>query len=384
MIRIKHKYFLLPRSCNLLYHNKICDIISVIMLSTFASGTSMPENSVDLVISFIKHLVQLMIQHKSTFFKIINTLEGLGIGETLLETEEWLNNEFLEAIARHISSSTGFDYFSSELRTLLLSADVPMRHELICLGKILGHPFVSMVGGTMTLHKAVSEPLTINMSKVYRCTDYFKRDYIKKHIHKFRKWPPCQLTSVHAPKALTYSFITNQDPDSLDVASKYGSLNISSYVYVDLLPNMQFHKLENIIPHLKDKTISVLRSKVMAKYIDNVDIESNWRETRLLLAYLIMPTILHDHTKYLDKYTYTDDLESLMEYLVTRIVPKEKELKIDYRGFGCKTYEDRHRSLAQEKNVMMFLDEFSDEQSMTISELSILRRIDSLRRIQQA
>lgn len=178
--------------------------------------------------------------------------------------------------------------------------------------------------------------MTVNMSKVYRCTDYFKRDYVKKHIHKFRRWPPCRLTSSNAPKALIYAFVTNQDPDSFDVTSKYGSLEVSSYVFVDLLPNMQFHKLENIIPHLKDKTISLLRSKVIAKYIENADIESNWRETRLLLAYLLMPTILHDHMKYLDKFTYTEDLESLMDYLVIRIVPKEKELKIDYRGFGCK------------------------------------------------
>lgn len=45
-----------------------------------------------------------------------------------------------------------------------------------------------------------------------------------------------------------------------------------------------------------------------------------------------------------------------MDYFVIRVVPKEEELKVQYRGFGCKTLEDRFRSLAQEKNAMRYLD----------------------------
>lgn len=60
-----------------------------------------------------------------------------------------------------------------------------------------------------------------------------------------------------------------------------------------------------------------------------------------------------------------------MDYLVVRIVPKEKELKIDFRGVGCKTFEDRHRSIVQEKNVSIFLGEFSDERTVTLLYLSL-------------
>lgn len=42
-----------------------------------------------------------------------------------------------------------------------------------------------------------------------------------------------------------------------------------------------------------------------------------------------------------------------MDYFVIRVVPKEE---VQYRGFGCKTLEDRYRSLAQEKNAMRYLD----------------------------
>lgn len=255
-----------------------------------------------------------------------------------------------------------------------------MRHELMCLSKVLGHPFVAMKEGSRSLFQSTNERLEIDMRKVLRCIDYFKRDYIKKHIHKFKKWPPARLTPPHTPKGLAMAFIHNVDPDNLQNIAKHGATDISDYIYVELLPNMQFHKLENIIPHLKDKTISLLRSDVISYYFEYLEVEDQWQKTHIL-TYLLAPTIIHDHVKYLEKFTYTDDLESLMNYLVIRIVPKEKELKVIYRGFGCKTYEDRHRSLAQEKNVMMFLDQYSDEHSMTISELSILKKMDSLRRM---
>jgi hypothetical protein len=49
------------------------------------------------------------------------------------------------------------------------------------------------------------------------------------------------------------------------------------------------------------------------------------------------------------------------------------------RGFGCKTYEDCARSLAQERNAMRFLDIFSDEQAMTLGELELTKKLYAFR-----
>lgn len=87
---------------------------------------------------------------------------------------------------------------------------------------------------------------------------------------------------------------------------------------------------------------------------------------------------------YIKKYGRSPTLEELMDYLVIRVVPKEKELKEKFRGFGCKTFEDRFRSLAQEKNAMRYLDEFSDEQAMTLSELDIVKKLHVFRSLQRA
>lgn len=114
------------------------------------------------------------------------------------------------------------------------------------------------------------------------------------------------------------------------------------YVFVDKLPNMRFEKLDPIIPYLKDKTISLNRSKILNGYFsNNSDIRTSWKDTRLLLAYLCHPTMVYDHVRFLDRCTNSATLDELMDYLVISIVPKECELKTTFRGFGAKTYAVR-------------------------------------------
>jgi hypothetical protein len=74
------------------------------------------------------------------------------------------------------------------------------------------------------------------------------------------------------------------------------------------------------------------------------------------------PTMVHNHLDFIDRYARSATLDELLDYLVIRIVPKECELKTVFRGFGAKTYESRAMALAQEKNVMRFLQDFSNEQ----------------------
>ncbi|VDO25407.1 unnamed protein product [Heligmosomoides polygyrus] len=122
---------------------------------------------------------------------------------------------------------------------------------------------------------------------------------------------------------------------------------------------MRFSLLENAIPYLKDKTVSLMKNRVLAEYINKQEHFTpgghSWQDIRLLLAYLLNPAQLHDHVDYIKKYDQSTTLEELMDYLVIQVVPKENELKVQYRGFGCKTMEDRHRSLVEE-NARRYLN----------------------------
>lgn len=90
-------------------------------------------------------------------YTIFKTLEGLGIGESLVELEQWPNVGFLNSVLRDLYEDTGFDYNNYELKCLLSAADVSFRHELMCLSKVLDHPPVDMESGSYDLHRKVTE-----------------------------------------------------------------------------------------------------------------------------------------------------------------------------------------------------------------------------------
>lgn len=229
---------------------------------------------------------------------------------------------------------TGFDYTGSNLQNILISVDSPFRHELMCLSKVTGHPLVDMRQGSLRLYQKTNEVFEINMNHVLSCINHIKESYVKNHILRFSKWPPTQLNSNMAPIALMQAFIRNVDRNSKFIEETYGKVQTRDYVFVDVLPNMRFEKLDPIIPYLKDKTITVNRSKILNGFFsNNTDIKSSWKDTRLLLAYLCHPTMIHDHVRFMDRYTQSANREELMDYLVIRIVPKECELKTVFRGF---------------------------------------------------
>lgn len=161
---------------------------------------------------------------------------------------------------------------------------------------------------------------------------------------KYRKWPPCKMLGLEAPKTLRMAQIYNKDPDSIWIKSKFGDTPIIHYEHIELEKSLEFNNLENIIPYLKDRTISLMRSDILSKYFENVRLEKEWQNTRQLLAYLLNPSMVHDHQKYLRRYSVCKNFNKMLDYLIIRIVPKEKELKVDFRGFGCKTFEDRYRT----------------------------------------
>lgn len=376
--------YIMPRSCMLMFHNKICDLLSVLLYARYSEGNAHPEETYKVTVQFVKELCLIVMKYQNNGFSILKTLEGLVIAETLVQCENWVNTEFLDNITDELYTSCKFNYPCSNLRKILCSVDIPLMHDLGCLSKIVGHPHVSMIGGVTSLYKKVNEPVEIKLSKVKDCICHFKRDYIKKHVQKHGKWPPTSPLPLTACLALRMAQLYGKDPDAHWIQQKFGKVSLIQYEFVTLEKNYEFNELENIIPYLKDKTITLLRSEIMQKYMDNLKPDKEWEKTRLLLAYMLNPTMVHDHIGYLRRYTRSNNFNQLLNYLIIRIVPKEKELKVDFRGFGAKTYEDRHRSLAQEKNVGIYLDEYSDEQTLTITELDLLKKLDAFRRITQA
>nr|WNV56441.1 MAG: RNA-dependent RNA polymerase [Wenzhou rodent chuvirus 1] len=381
------KIFAQPTDMILLWHNKACDILSVLLASQTMSGVSLVPEFSSMVESFLSIGTSILLTYKHDAFAIFKSLEALCIGETLITLEGQANSGFLRTICQDLQSGVGFNYYESELHLLLHNAPIPERHELSCLSKVFGHPFVNMKEGSYKLFQKTTEPYTIDVSHVNIVTCHVKENFIRNYILRHGSWPPVSFDMMHEDHPLRRAHDTGRQPNDPMIERQYGPVHIEDYTRVNLMKCLEFDQLENVLPHLKDRTISVLRSRVFRTYLatsQQAGQGASWRDTRLLLAYLLSPNEAHDHLSYLHQYNTSSDLEDLLDYLVIRVVPKERELKEVYRGFGCKTYEDRMRSICQEHNVMDFLERYSDEQAMAITELDLQEKLVSFRQLSKA
>jgi hypothetical protein len=379
--------FWMPNEYILLIHNKLSDLISVLLLAQYQENVCHPNGTMKIVEDYVQELTRLSIKYKDKFANISGNLEGIIVAEILLLSEEWVNDSLLNEINLDLISSINYNYRNSKLRTIILQAPIPLMNELGCLSKLLGHPFVDMKKGAEKLHKRTTEVKELTYESVSWVVNKAKETFVKNYIARHNKWPLCSISMMKPGRdPLLQAMLKNKSPDNPKIINDYGVITIDDWARLDLEKIMEFQSLDNIIPYLKDKSISVLRNKVFQMYIRNEGNKAphKWEETRLLLYYLLNPLKKIDHQQFLEEYAKTEDLATLADYLIIRLVPKEKEHKIAFRGFGVKSYLDRARNLAQEKNTAKFLNLYCDEQSMTMGEIDISKRLYAYRTILKA
>lgn len=377
---------ILPRPYILLIHNKLADLLSVLVLVYYGQKSIYQPDAYEIVIRFVKEMIYLCRIYKNKFYTIIKGLEGFVAGEHMSANDSWRNIGFLLSTSDDLYESTGFDYMSSTLRDIILTGNTVLRNELSCLSKILGHPLVSMEGGARSLYEKVNNETDIDPQAVQEVLNCAKRDYVNSFIARHGKWPNVHFNG-HPGDILFNAWKLNCPLFSPKLPNHLQRLpSLEDYVHLELGKDMRFNFMDNFIPYLKDKTISLLKSDVLKKYFssdEHLD-TSDWKNTRLLLYYLMNPEDVTDHVDYIKRYMDSPDLEDLMNYLVIKVVPKEKEMKEKFRGFGCKSYLERSRALVQEKNVMRYLDLYSSEQVMTTTELELENKLYAFRNLGKA
>nr|UIW13713.1 MAG: RNA-dependent RNA polymerase [brine shrimp chuvirus 2]UIW13714.1 MAG: RNA-dependent RNA polymerase [brine shrimp chuvirus 2]UIW13715.1 MAG: RNA-dependent RNA polymerase [brine shrimp chuvirus 2] len=383
--------YLLPRPTLQQLHNKISDLLSVLIYASCAEHGELPSDTYKKTVRFVIELCTLHIQYEDKFFTIAKTIESFVIGEILREVDkDWPggNAEFLNLLSANLNESIDFKYYGTLIEHIFKDVPIPLRNELGCLSKITGHPFVDMKEGTEALFKANNEGVNLNLKLIGDSVNTAKFNYVKQYVLKRRCWPPCEI-ETNAPDIVHDARRFNMMPDGSLISKRFRqTVNPDMMVYVDFLPDLRFDFLENFIPQLKDRTISALKTNVVQSILNVMSdpTKSNRirnTDTRLLLYFITNVNETLNHKDYIDKYTY-GELEELKEYLVVRIVPKEKELKPLYRGFGCCTYQERARRVVQEKNTKRFLAMYVPDQAMTTSELELARKLMGFRRLEEA
>nr|UYL95473.1 MAG: polymerase [Xining Chuvi tick virus 1] len=373
-----------PRPYLMLLQNKISDILSVLLTVATMAGTSLEISAVTTTTDFIKEMNAMHVKYRGKFFDLARSLEGLVTSIILYRSEEWVNATLLETLIADLSQLLPVKLEDTLLYKILGRASTPLLSELACLTKVGGHPMVDMPAGTKRINEKVMEPLVIKLDAVASCISHIKKNYVQNFVVRYGRWPATDLDVRLAHPALKYAHSRGLDPCSSEVSLRFGELSDHHWSAVELLPELKFAFTENILPLLKDRAISVTRSKVLEQYLSHEAKKKRLdpKELRLILFYLFASPNEVDHITYLHRYMESDrDLESVLDYLVIRLVPKERELKPEFRGFGCKTFLDRARSIIQETNVMAYLHLTSDEQAMTLNELALAKKIQSLRNL---
>lgn len=388
--KFKETWYIHSYAYLLLIHNKLCDLLSVLVYSIHAEGNALELGAYETTIEFVKLLCEYNITYGNKFFGIAKSLEALCIAETLRQLEEWDNTLFLKTLQSELEEKVGFSYMDSMLCIILRKATIPFRHELAGLSKIVGHPYVDMKSGTAKLHEKTTKTLELDEIAIHETVRHAKRMFIKNYICRHHKWPNVEM-SEHCSESIRYAIENNRDPDAISGKRGKARVLLSDYDHISILKCMEFEKLENFIPYLKDKTVSLYKKEVLSEInekklrdIGEGTMNFKWEETRLLLVYLLNPAVVTDHVEFMKRYEITTDFQDLLNYLVIRIVPKEKELKEDYRGFGCKTVPERARGQTQESNVKNYEDQYVTESAMPLGELELANRLLSFRRIGKA
>ncbi|APG78770.1 RNA-dependent RNA polymerase [Sanxia atyid shrimp virus 4] len=381
-LRHNKQGYIHQRQFLLLIHNKLCDLLSVYLLSKFTENVCFDVTAQKQVIDLIEEMCNLSIRYGNDYFDIIRTLEGITTGEILMSEEDWRNDSLIQSIHQDLLD-VNFCYIGSRLQQILTYASTPLKHELSGLSKITGHPIVDEEGTAERAYERANKVKSLNYLAINSSRNLAVESYIRSYILKHRKWPPC-IIQPEAGKWLHSAKERNLDPYHPNIQKQYGSGTFEEFTYVDLEPVKELDQLLHYTQYLKDKTVTLEKSKIFRHYINVYD-KPRWEETRLLLVYLFHTNEDLGLSKYLQDYLNTaPDMNLALDYLVIKLVPKEKELKRKARLFGCKTYQDRYRGKVQEEAVMSFMSDYVQDQSMTLDDIGLMHRLYSFRHLLKA
>lgn len=398
ILAIKDSKWTLPYEAFLECHAKLCDMFSLLVYCEASAGVYLPDDAMPTLQQAVRLICEYHVLDPGSFFQVVKALEGLGIGQLLSQVEEWSepNDEFLrETLAGFLPHSHGYR-FAQRWIALLRSQPVEFQTELSCLSKISGHPFVDTSGGVRKVQSRARAPAEFAPGTADRLADLAKAQFCRAYYAKRRRWP--KISSLEGvPNHLKQMIEGNKRPDDAAIARIHGcALVAEDYRNLVLAQEGVVACYENPIPLLKDRTISPRLEEMVRVHIipllakalavphgPRVSPADKARSTSLLCHFITSTMGQLGYDEFLQAYRREDrfELPLVKSALLLKLVSKELELKSDDpRQFAAQTVPDRHRRQVTEAAVGTFLKEFSNEHTMTSSEIKLQQQLSALRR----
>lgn len=393
----KHKYvtFLLNRSYFLEVFNKMTEMKSLILYAWIQDSLSMPDGHYTKCIIFWKHIctkVKYFMNYEKRYdmerenkgFLYLKSIEGLGVSELIRRGDEkwnWVNNKLGQTLWQALFDDNvvnDIHFNNSEFKSMLDTMSEETIAELIGTVKVVGHPSIDVAKGLDDLYKKTHENLPINSATRNNCVGILTRDIIRVFYNKYNRYPKVRLSPMAHPN-LHILFNTQRGFNTPEVSKLLEGVSFEDWSNVIFLKNDEFEAMDNRLALLKDKSLGLTRSKVLTNWYTDEVVRRSAVETKAILDFLFSTEEKINLSEYLEKFKKDNWDETLLNYLVVKLTPKEMELKPKGRMFGASPAVERDRRIITEANVMRFMHMLIPDQLLTPNELEILKKLVSFR-----
>lgn len=397
------RMWIVPKDLLLEIINKATEAFTYLLFSHFQDDLSMPQGHYYQAVNFLRWCYRQVIGHSRvgypsfTFeqenkgFLVLKSVEGLGVAKMILEGDKelgWWNDTLLNNLWTALYQDGLVhqeQYQHSELHEILNSLTVPQIADLIGCVKLAGHPSIEVEKGLTKLYDRTHNAIEVNPRRVRESIGVLTRDICKQHYLKFKRYPNIDEIPQTQNDVMKQVLTTHIAPT--DRLGRHVFHDIDAYTWSHVLfgKNAEFDPIDNQLILLKDTALGLERNKIWPILMEQVA-ENNSENVlradnrRALLNFILTPHYSHDFTRFLQQ--YENDYpwqQTVLNYLVIKLTPKELELKAEGRMFGASPASFRNSRVVQEDNTMRLMESLIPDQLMTQDELSTIRKLYSFR-----
>lgn len=395
--------YLFNKSLFLELLNKSSECLCYLIFNWMQAGTNMPEDQYYHAVSFLNHITSSVAAYQRSTcgdyrpdldnkgFVYLKAFEGLAVAHIIHITDAergWVNTDLMQNLwtaLREEGIVSHVDFFDSPCYALFSSMHIEQLADLIGCVKLVGHPSIEVEKGLQQLYDRTHAEIRINEESVQRSIGVLTRDLFRNFYLHHKRYPLYNEDALPAEHPVRLLTSRNIDPNSTRGLSLWNRMTHENWAQVRLMKNAEFDPVDNQLTLLKDKALGFQRNKIWPILIGNISSDKahellRIEDRRSLLSFLISPSYTRSFSEYLQHYEEDDPwTHAVLNYLVIKLTPKEKEFKPGGRMFGASPQEERNRRIVQELNTMRFMDAYTPDQLLTTNELTTLRKLVSFR-----
>lgn len=399
----RDRSYLLDKGLMLEVINKSCECFCTLLYAHMQSGASLPANHYqftrDIILHYCEKVIQFCTDHISEEavgkdnkgYVYLKSIEGLGVAELIYRSDKdiWKNEDLMHTLWNSIYQEgldPNYDIRSSRWYNIISGATQAQIAEVLGLIKLAGHPSIEVKKGLTKLYDRTHENIVINQRAVDLNIAIMTRDIVKNFFLVHKRYPIIQLDRPDLPERIRGLIVNNTPLNTPKGLAAFDAIQTHLWGLVRFGKNFEFDPVMKQVELLKDKSLGLTR-KLAVRLLTETEFEtSNKRnvqtfgDRRALLNFLLRSDFSNSFLTYLDSYQNNDEwTQAVLDYLVIKLTPKEKEEKPEGRMFGASPQEERNRRIVQELNVMRFMSRYIPDQLLTPDELTMIKKLYSFR-----